>query len=253
MDVNHDFKRDILGDDYDPARPVRNWLQYRLVAKRTGQDCDSIALAEELADVKSRGNDASADTMNSFWTTYARALKLETGETFYAKPHTEELLRRHDAEGYREINEMFSEFAVLTHTRGNFVLVPMYLPTGGQRRRSLNPVRGGYRSKWRDYWDLTLASIRAWRAQRVLRRQLDDQFNIPKLGGFDGYVRRHHLGAYVDSQGEVLPLWDGHLDEGAPALPETMAQIEQFLANVTRAITQRAVELQQHASVSASH
>ena len=247
MDVNHDFKRDILGDDYDPARPVRNWLQYRLVAKRTGQDCDSIALAEELADVKSRGNDASADTMNSFWTTYARALKLETGETFYAKPHTEELLRRHDAEGYREINEMFSEFAMLTHTRGNFVLVPV------TQAGNLNMKRY---APYSDYWDLTLASIRNKQLKaynEFFGDNSDDQFNIPKLGGFDGYVRRHHLGAYVDSQGEVLPLWDGHLDEGAPALPETMAQIEQFLANVTRAITQRAVELQQHASAPACH
>ncbi len=252
MDPNHDYKRNILGDAYDPARPVANWLKYRLVAKRTGQDCDRIALADELAKVHSGAHDVSADTMNSFWTTYARALELQTGEQFFAS-RTQLVLDRHDAEGYRQVNEMFSEFAVLTHTRGNFVLVPMYLPTGAQRRRSLNPVRGGYRSKWRDYWDLTLASIRAGELNEFFGDNVDDQFNIPKLGGFDGYVRRHHLGAYVDSQGEVLPLWDGHLDEGAPALPETMAQIEQFLANVTRAITQRAVELQQHASVPASH
>ncbi|WP_454131742.1 DUF6994 family protein [Microbacterium lacticum] len=235
--MQHDYKRDILGSDYDTAHPVRNWLRYRLITKKSRRDCDRIALRSELADVRATGLRASADTMNSFWTTYARALELSTGRKFL-DADAQLLLDRHDDDGYREINEQFAEFAVLTHTRGNFVLMPMHSPA---QACSLNQLRN---LKWRDYWDLTLASIRTHELDDFFGNYpVREQFDIPKLGGFDAYVQRHSLGAYVSSDGEVLPLWDGHLDADAPALPATPEHIEQFLVNVTRSIVQRATEL----------
>lgn len=238
----YDYKRTVLGDEYDAAEPVRNWLRYRLIAKQKGVDCDRIAMARELAEVSSAGARASADTMNSFWTTYARAIELRTGTTV-TSADTQMLLDRRHADGYREINEQFAEFAILTHTRGNFVLVPMYLPHGALRYRSLNPIRGGYRSKWRDYWDRTLSSIRDGEFDDFfVDNPPHEQFDIPLLGGFDAYVRRHNLGAYIDERGEVMPLWPGHLEAGSPALPATDDDICAFLENVTRAITQRAAE-----------
>ncbi|MCK0112836.1 hypothetical protein MWU75_11860 [Ornithinimicrobium sp. F0845] len=43
--LTYDFKREVLGGDYDAAHPVRNWLLYKL----SGRDCDRIALAAQLA------------------------------------------------------------------------------------------------------------------------------------------------------------------------------------------------------------
>lgn len=44
--------------------------------KATNQDCDKLALADELAQIRSAGHLASAETLNSFFITYKAALKL---------------------------------------------------------------------------------------------------------------------------------------------------------------------------------
>lgn len=107
----------MLGAQYSPQHPVRNWLLYKLI----GRDCDAIALADELAHVRAAGFLASADSMNSFWTTHKAALKIWYGEVFtlsHPINNVQRLIERRDSGEYREVNDLFAEPATLTHVRG---------------------------------------------------------------------------------------------------------------------------------------
>lgn len=239
-----DFKRVVLGERYDDGEPVRNWLLYKL----SGQDCDKIALAEELAQMQALGYLASPDSMHSFWTTYKRALQLWYGETFTLRHPTNNvrrLLDLCDQGEFAEVNELFASFATLAHARGNFLLVPVFVDPNTGRPTSdtnFNLVRN--RKKF-DYWDLSLAGIKSGEFCAFFGdNEVASQFNIPAMtGGFDEFISRHRLEMYFDERGAVLPLWDGHLKPGASALPQTRGQIIEFLANACTAIKRRTAAL----------
>lgn len=246
MSPFYDYKRSVLGDDeYERNRPmpVVNWLRYRRVAKATGRDADREALQPDLQRITDASFLASADSMNSFWTTYQRAIELWYGDCYTAKqiPYLIEQVWRG---AYAEVNELFAEFAQLTHVRGNFILVPRYLSTGSTRSRNMNTLRGGFRSQWRDYWDLTLRGIKSGEFDEFFKRSPQHpDFDIVAMGGFDGYIERNYLEMYVDPDGTVKPLWPGHLDDGAKALPQSKDDVEHFVENACEAIRQREIGL----------
>ncbi|QUL77861.1 hypothetical protein [Brevibacterium sp. SMBL_HHYL_HB1] len=242
MPLFYDYKRSILGDvEYEANQsiPVLNWLRYRQVAKAAGRDADREAMQADLQAITDAGFLASADSMNSFWTTYQRALDLWYGDWCTAK-QIPGLIERVRGGAYVEVNEIFAEFAKLAHVRGNFILVPRYLPSGYTRSRSMNTLRGGFRSKWRDYWDLTLVGIKTGEFDEFFKRSPQHpEFDLDAQGGFDGYIDRNDLDMYVDTHGSVKPLWPGHLDEGAKALSQSKEDVMHFVENACSVIRER--------------
>ena len=239
--TGYDFKQEILGDVYDPNEPVLSFLRFKAV----GRECDTIALAAELQALKATGFSASPDVMNSFWNTYKRAIQIWYGETYNVTHEThgvKQLLERCLVGEYAEVNELFAEFAVLTHTRGNMMLVPVYTRQLESLKtyRSFNRLRGNY-----DYWDLALRDIRNDKFKEFFSGDLvAPQFNLEAMpGGFDDFIKQNHLEAYVDEAGAVRPLWEGHLADKAVQLPQTKEDVIQFLANVCSAIKQREATL----------
>ena len=240
----YDYKQEVLGEQYSKSDPVRNWLLYKL----SGQDCDKIALADELAMVQSAGYQASADSMNSFWTTYKRAIQIWYGETFTLRGPTNNLrrlLELHDAGRFAEMNSLFTPFATLAHARGNFILMPVY--NDPQTRRptrdtNLNLVRNRVKS---DYWDLTLAGINSGEFRAFFGdNPVAPQFDISAMPGeFADYVAQNSLDAYVDHSGEVVPLWPGHLGVRAKYLPQSQSDVIAFVASACAAIEQRTHDL----------
>lgn len=246
----YDYKREVLGDRYQEEHPVRNWLLYKVVAKAENKDCDRIALANELKQVRDSGFQASPDSMNSFWTTYKRAIHIWYGETFtlsHPTNNVERLLEQYDAGAYTEVNQLMAQFATFAHVRGNFLLVPVYNdPQTGKpgRDTNFNLVRNRTKS---DYWDLTLAGIKSGEFSAFFGDNLvAPQFNITSMpGGFSDYIADNHLEAYIRADGEVAPLWSGHLNWGAKYLPQSKTDVVEFSKNVCAAIEQRTNALAQ--------
>lgn len=91
----------------------------------------------------------SADTMNSFWTTYREALRLsgqgsmKTCDIPYLADNTEQ----HRLEG--DCGAQVDMLAYLTHSLGNFI--PCFGPFNSGRYRLT-----------KDYWDLTMLGIKEW-------------------------------------------------------------------------------------------
>lgn len=236
----YDYKRDVLGGQYRDDHPVRNWLMYRL----KGKDCDKIALADELDQVQAAGFRASPDTMNSFWTTYKRAIQIWYGDTFALRHpvnNVQRLVELYDSGAYAEVNILFAPFAMLTHAPGNFLLVPVYINPKTARPNqatNFNLVRNRTKS---DYWDLTLGGIKDGEFRAFFENNpVAPQFNIAAMpGGFTEFIERNRLEIYIGSDGEVAPLWPGHLDAGAKNLPQTKGAVREFIRNVCHAIEHR--------------
>jgi hypothetical protein len=127
-----------------------------------------------------------ADTMNSFMTTYDQAkIIYKNGENhLYANANENEELRK---------------FARLTHTIGNFTLVPRNLPPFTTVNISFNQYRG--RKTVYDYWDLSL---------RLLKENLVfPESNLED--SFEQYVRLFYLkDYYLDDNHTIKPLFTRH-------------------------------------------
>ena len=164
-----------------------------------------------------------ADTMNSFATTYINALhKIYNGD-----------------EDKLHGNELIQDFASLTHSVGNFTLVPFHLAPDDEK--SFNQYRG-YKPQEEasgkyfvyDYFDLSL---------KLIKENLDEPV-------FRNYINTFFLNDYVDSNYNVKPLFKGHeqflkmekLPLENPNLfhPKTEAELNEFLQNVLNNIMLRA-------------
>ena len=92
------------------------------------------------------------------------------------------------------------------------------------------------RQKWS-----TLAGIKSGEFNAFFgSNPVAEQFNIAAMpGGFNEYIARNHLEAYIGADGEVAPLWAGHLNPGAKYLPQRKEDVAAFVANACAAITRR--------------
>lgn len=123
--------------------------------------------------------------------------------------------------------------------------MPLYRdPTTGRASSvtNFNLVRNRVKA---DYWDLTLAGIKAGEFDAFFgRNPVAPRFDIQSMrGGFAEYVERNQLAWYLDVSGEVSPLWNGHLAEGASSRPLAKGDVVQFLENAAAAIKQRDQEI----------
>lgn len=272
---NDDLKKIFLGERYD-RQAIKNILMVKASVRRKGQGVDyatESANREEfenyqvVQDVFKKlfglSGHLDTDVMNSFWTTYKCLLQLNYPNVFTPEGSTRadnfEPLRKHqgplraeigyppfDSPDYLEIDPKYltyfrenypqfiltermiwpeflmqnfnqfervhgnielMRFARLTHTIGNIVVVP----------KGFNSCRGGG-----DYWDLGLNELKLF---------------LTTCGAWDAFLEKHYLRDYVDDDDQVKTFWQQHLTERK--LPQTAAEIEQFLVNINYAIEHR--------------
>lgn len=187
LDCLPDLKREVLAaccfETGDATEPLKRWLNYRsqpnfVVEPLTAEirtalglaaqtkkltfsiDCDGSKSCEitpratnllyrVLWPAGENPNINSADTMNSFWTTYKEALRL-SGQgplSIYDIPYLADNTEQYRLEG--DCGDQVDMLAYLTHTLGNFIPCfgrfncDRYVPT-------------------KDYWDLTMLGIKEW-------------------------------------------------------------------------------------------
>ncbi|PCK20005.1 hypothetical protein CEY02_15825 [Bacillus pumilus] len=147
--INYDFKKEIFNLrhlKYDENNPIANIILYKGNIYGSLSDCDRLPLILEIYK-RLWGNEfefwntkqtdfveANGETMNSFVTPY-KALYKET---------------------YNLSNPLFNEYAILTHTVGNFI--PVYAIEKDKNWSSPFNIKR-YSSTY-DYWDITLNHIK---------------------------------------------------------------------------------------------
>jgi hypothetical protein len=156
------------------------------------------------------------DTMNSFKSIYNQALKLYKSDEAKA-------------------NNIYSlqKFAGLTHTVGNFTLVPFKLIESDEK--SFNQYRGFNFGKYfvYDLFDLSL---------KIIKEEIGDD-------AFKKYIDVFYLNMYVDDRYNIKPLFKRHakflkqdrLDLSNPEefLPKTKKELNEYLENVNANIEAR--------------
>ena len=161
-----------------------------------------------------------SDTMNSFSTIYRIASPI-----YYNK------LR------LLEQNELLVSFASLTHTIGNFTLVPFQL-SPQKDRRSFNQCRGFRGNDSNpyfvyDFFDLSLKLIQENTSVQV----------------FKDYIDTFFLNDYVDKDYRIIPLFKRHqvflkeqylsVEDPTAFLPQNETELNEYLSNVNRLIQKR--------------
>ncbi|MER2192174.1 MAG: hypothetical protein ABS951_14530 [Solibacillus sp.] len=225
----YDFKNESPNDAVrQEQNALKKFLKYKLDSESF--DCDSSELAkacyqqfwglseEELATYDS-------DTMNSFYRIYRLLILAYDREQKYLRWHasgvTEYKARYQwlldEYKYYIKINEheAVQKFAALTHSIGNFTLVPKGFNT--KRNQLLH-----------DYWDLTLL---------YFKEQLGAE-------AFEQEVEKYcYESAYLDN-GKVLTYWEGHTIHNK-ALPRqyTSAEIIAVIEKMNTAIEIRGKEI----------
>lgn len=200
------------------------------ISNKTGKnaDCDKEAFPiYKLLGWQIEQHDIlRGEAMNSFFTTFRQGLQksnnrnkildeLKIKSPFYPASHLNTLIDAHNYKKFDIIKNNFSEFekfAVLTHTIGNFTVLPHWMNTG---RYNFS----------QDYWDLTLNSLYTF---------------LSPINGWEPFVKKYCLYAFVNEKLEPVELWTGHFS-GAVSPDEN--QIESFLKNVNLRIEKRGMLL----------
>ncbi|KGR91574.1 hypothetical protein CD30_04500 [Ureibacillus massiliensis 4400831 = CIP 108448 = CCUG 49529] len=171
------------------------------------------------------------DTMNSFATTYNQALVIYGNDENKVKG-----------------NPYLNQFAALTHSIGNFTLLPFKL-NPEEDGKSFNQYRGANFGKYfvYDYFDLSLKLLKESVSDLVFKKCIDTFF----------------LNDYVDANYNVKPLFKSHaaflsserlsLNNPRKFLPQNESELNEYLNNVIINIQARArrivAELQKQISL----
>lgn len=160
-------------------------------------------------------NRFGSDTMNSFQTTYNKAIKIYNNDLSAVKN-----------------NKLLNEFAKLTHSIGNFTLVPFHLKENDTL--SFNQFRG---TKLGDYFDLSL---------KLLKENVG--FSV-----FKEFIDTFYLNDYVDEQYNIIPLFTRHkqlLNQDKmnfanieEILPQNENELNEYLNNVISKIKNRGIKM----------
>ncbi|MGX4645064.1 hypothetical protein [Holzapfeliella sp. JNUCC 80] len=148
---------------------------------------------------------------NQYFQSLLSPFQKEIKEEQYPKILWVDFLRK-NFEKFNKVheNKYLKDFAKLTHTIGNIVIVP----------KGFNSNRGNY-----DYWDYGLCYLKkSW---------------YPTTSGWKKIIKDNFLEEYVcNSCGSVQPLWEKHLKSGN-LLPKNTSQIDSFLITVNQRIENR--------------
>ena len=216
---------------------ITNFLKYRnneltnptifRVTDRIGEsaDCDKEAfyLYKLLGWQESQYSIIRGETINSFSTTFTKAIMKSSNRDQVYKEigiNPKEYLNKQYTilyynENYQKFDIMsqnkdnFEKFAELTHTIGNFTVLPNWMNCG--RGMCLY-----------DYWDITLMSLQEF-------------LNILSPEAWPNFIKRYYLQPYVNSDYNVDLFWDNHDDKLLPK--ETDFPI--FLKKVNERIEER--------------
>jgi len=239
-----DFKQCYVSkEEYDRNTAIANILKYKNFEFISGKeefnitgeagknaDCDKEAfpMYALLGWQKKPEDIIRGDAMNSYKTTFTTAMtRAKRSDSRYKdicdaigidlnKKLWNQAETLYDENNYRafdwiaENEEGFSRFAKLTHTIGNFTVLPHWMNTG---RASLG-----------DYWDLALKS-------------LYDFLNPINAGAWIGLIEKYKLQVFVNNNYEVEEFWKGHFSKGSK--PSTSKEVGQFLRCVNLSITER--------------
>mgnify|MGYP000845166069 CR=1 FL=1 len=168
--------------------------------KGSSADCDkeAIWLYKVLGWQNSATDVIRGETMNSFLTTFKSALvqssksktlpnKLEIkGKKKLPYQYLCKKKAYMDFEIVRNNSSAFQTFAGLTHTIGNFTVLPHWMNTG---RSNLS----------QDYWDIFLLSLQEW---------LD--LISPTSEAWINFIELYYLQPYVNKDYQIEPLWKNH-------------------------------------------
>ena len=178
---------------------ITAFLKYKELPKNEGIDCDKAAfyLYNILGWQNTTEDIIRGETMNSFITTFNEAIKDSSDYYTIANRLGKEPRDRHipystlyQNQNYLKFDiiqkniKEFELFAILTHTIGNFTVLPSWMNTGRY-----------YFS--RDYWDITLLSLQEW-------------LNILSPDAWTNFVETYYLQPYVNTEYNVELFWEGH-------------------------------------------
>ena len=205
------------------------------ITEKAGIDADCDKEAIELYKVLGWQNSATdvirGETMNSFLTTFNRAiwrssnyntlikeLGINNRKDYYSIPDQPNNNNQPQVPNYQRFDIInpnlpaFQTFATLTHTIGNFTVLPHWMNTG---RSNLS----------QDYWDIFLLSLQEW---------LD--LISPTSEPWINFIELYYLQPYVNKDYQIEPLWKNH-SYGNP-LPSTQ-DFPIFLKAVNERIEER--------------
>lgn len=232
-----DFKRCYCDEKtIDDIEPVTRMLKYKNyefkektsfnVSGRAGAsaDCDKEAfpIYKELGWQKSQQEIIRGETMNTFITTFHQALfnssnKDEIYTEIGIDPKQQFSKQKsiiYQNQNYKKFDlilknyEAFKQFAVMSHTFGNFTVLPHWMNTGRY-----------FFSK--DYWDITLKSMHEF---------------LEPLNAWQLFVDKYYLHVFVNEDYSPAELWENHFSEKIRPSDE---QIREFLENVNTRIDYR--------------
>ena len=183
-----------------PNDSITAFLKYKELPKNEGIDCDKAALFlyKVLGWQHSESDIIRGETINSYITTFTQAITKD--------PNYKEICEKIGVNLNEDLNKQypilyhnksyqkfetiqrnikeFELFAILTHTIGNFTVLPSWMNTGRY-----------YFS--RDYWDITLLSLQEW-------------LNILSPDAWTNFVETYYLQPYVNTEYNVELFWEGH-------------------------------------------
>ncbi|MCL1988724.1 MAG: hypothetical protein FWG64_12270 [Firmicutes bacterium] len=163
-----------------------------------------------------------SDTMNSFKTIYNKAIEIYEKEGLEHKVYD---------------NENLQKYATLTHTIGNFTLIPFQIRfSNDYRLKNFNRYRG-CNGKIKDTWDISLNEMKRYFGKE--HEKYGKEF-------FKKYVDTFFLKMYVDENYNVLPLFSRPtrtLELQENPLPQTLDELNIFLEVANARILQRSLIL----------
>ena len=172
------------------------------ITEKAGFDADCDKEAIELYKVLGWQNSATdvirGETMNSFLTTFNRAIRQSSNYKTLTKTlgidkrKKERYSKLYKDQNYRQFDIIennrpaFQTFAKLTHTIGNFTVLPHWMNTG---RSNLS----------QDYWDIFLLSLQEWL-----------HLISPTSEAWINFIELYYLQPYVNKDYQIEPLWKNH-------------------------------------------
>ncbi|WP_315272560.1 hypothetical protein [uncultured Abiotrophia sp.] len=195
-----------------PEDDIAAFLQYKsgtftnpnsfCITQKSGSkaDCDkeAIGLYQVLGWQNSAKDIIRGETMNSFLTTFNRAIRQSSNYSTLTKTlgidnrKKERYSKLCENQNYQQFKIIennptaFQTFAGLTHTIGNFTVLPHWMNTG---RSNLS----------QDYWDIFLLSLQEWL-----------HLISPTSEAWINFIELYYLQPYVNKDYQIEPLWKNH-------------------------------------------
>ena len=188
------------------------------ITKNTGfnADCDkeAIGLYQVLGWQNSATDVIRGETMNSFLTNFYCAIGYRPKDR-KPRPSRDYLSNNYAKfDVIRENRDGFKSFATLTHTIGNFIVLPHWMNTG----------RSGFSA---DYWDITLLSLQEWL-----------HLISPTSEAWVNFIELYYLQPYVNKDYQTELFWENH-SYGYDNLFPSNQDVPIFLKAVNERIEER--------------